>query len=378
MATKKIVVLGGGMVGSVIAADLGEDPDLEVSLVDLRGDALLPIPGVEIVTEDLSKPTCVRDIAKLHDVVVGALPSSLGLQTMEAVIAAQRPYCDISFMAENPLDLDAQAKAAGATVVFDCGVSPGSSNLLIGYAVSRLDRTESVTIYVGGLPRERRWPYQYKAAFAPFDVIEEYVRPSRIVAGGEVILREALSEPELIDFPGVGTLEAFNTDGLRSLLHTLDAPYRIEKTLRYPGHIELMRVFRHMGLFSEKPVPVGREGQQVVPRELLAALLFPQWTYEDLEEDLTALRVIVEGEKDGLPLTHRFELFDVYDTATGRTSMARTTGYPAAIVARALADGTLQQPGVQALEAFGADANFVEHFLAELARRGVCFERFEE
>ena len=121
-------------------------------------------------------------------------------------------------MADDPMQLDALAREHGVTAVVDCGVSPGVSNVAIGYAVAQLEVTERIEILVGGLPVVRRWPYEYKAPFAPHDVIEEYTRPARIVEHGEVVVREALSEPELVDFPGVGTLEGFNTDGLRSLI----------------------------------------------------------------------------------------------------------------------------------------------------------------
>src|SRR4029450_4766258 len=132
------------------------------------------------------------------------------------------------------------------------------------------DACRLVEIYVGGLPRERRWPFDYKAGFAPADVIEEYVRPARMVEQGRVVVKEALSEPELIDFPGVGTLEAFNTDGLRGLRAAVKAPFMREKTLRYPGHVELMRAFRETGFFSKEPVDLG--GPLARPRAATGAL----------------------------------------------------------------------------------------------------------
>ena len=217
-------------------------------------------------------------------------------------------------------------------------------------------------IYVGGLPRVRRWPYDYKAPFAPSDVIEEYVRPARFRVAGEDVVREALSEPELMDFEGVGTLEAFNTDGLRSLLANLDVPDMVEKTLRYPGHCELMRVLRRTGFFSNEPIDVG--GVKVRPLDVTSRLLFPLWSFEPGEEDFAVLRVRVEGES----ATHVYDLADSYDRATGTSAMARTTGYTCTVVARLLAERAFAEPGVHAPESL---APLRERILAGLAERGV-------
>ena len=237
---------------------------------------------------------------------------------------------------------------------------------------------ENLEIYVGGLPVERRWPYQYKAAFSPADVVEEYTRPARLVEYGKVVVRTALSEPELMEFEGVGSLEAFNTDGLRSLAatHLGRVPMMKEKTLRYPGHIELMRVLRETGLFSEEAVEVGLIGGgtgMVRPRDLMAKLLFPMWTYAPGEEDLTVMRVIGDGMKDGRRVRMQWNLSDRYDKASRCTSMARTTAFPCTIIARLLASGSIKQTGVIVPELLGHDAGLVEKVLAEHARRGITY-----
>jgi len=367
----RILVLGAGRVGSVIAADLARDERLRVTVADASADAVALVRGARTVVADLADAAQLSTLVADHDVVVGALPSALGLSTLKAVIEAGRSVCDISFMAEDPLQLDALARERGVTVVVDCGVTPGISNLLVGHADSELDRTERVDILVGGLPRERRWPYAYKAGFDPRDVIEEYTRPARLVEHGEVVVREAMSEPELVDFDGIGTLEAFNTDGLRSLLTTIDAPWRREKTLRYPGHIELMRAFRHTGLFDSDPIAVGASGVTVRPVDVLAALLFPKWTLDEGEVDVTVMRVRVEGEAGGQTVRYGWDLFDELDPETGRTSMSRTTGFPCAIVTRMIADGTFAQPGVHPPEVLGRQRALVDRVLEQLAARGV-------
>jgi saccharopine dehydrogenase-like NADP-dependent oxidoreductase len=255
--------------------------------------------------------------------------------------------------------------------VVDCGVAPGVSNMMAGWAVRELTPCERIEIYVGGLPAVRRWPFEYKAAFAPIDVIEEYVRPSRVVEEGRIVVKEALSEPELMDLPGIGTVEAFNTDGLRSLAYRLKVPFMREKTLRYPGHIALMRVLRELGLFSTDPVEVA--GQRVRPRDLTARLLFPKWTYDEGEEDLTVKRVRIEGRRDGKRVRYTWDLLDRYDPATNLRSMSRTTAFPAAIVTRMLARGEYREPGVHPPEDLGAIPGVLDTTLAELAVRGVRY-----
>jgi lysine 6-dehydrogenase len=368
------IVLGAGLVGGVMAADLATDPDLTVTIADNRAEALARAAGrsagrVRTLRADLGDVAALRRAIEPFDVVVGALASVIGFQTLRAVIEAGKPYCDISFMPEDAIELDALARERGVTAVVDCGVAPGMSNLLAARSVASLDRAESVEIYVGGLPRERRWPFEYKAGFSPSDVIEEYTRPSRIVEHGRIVTRPALSEPELLDFEGVGTLEAFNTDGLRSLAYTMSVPFMKEKTLRYPGHIGLMRVFRETGLFGHEPIEVG--GVRVRPIDVISTLMFPKWSYGPGEEDLTVMRIVVEGVKGGRRERHSWDLLSFYDRESQATSMARTTAFPCAIMARALASGRYVNPGVNPPERFGGDAGLVGHILAEHLGRGV-------
>jgi saccharopine dehydrogenase-like NADP-dependent oxidoreductase len=246
------------------------------------------------------------------------------------------------------------------------------SNLLAGFACQHLDTVERIEILVGGLPVHRHWPYEYKAGFAPNDVIEEYTRPSRIVENGKTVLREALSEGELIEFSGIGTLEAFNTDGLRSLATTLDVPNMIEKTMRYPGHIELMRVLRDTGLFSEEEI-VLKDGTKVKPRDVMAHLLFPKWTYEDMEPDLTVMRVTAEGTHAKTSTRLTWDLLDYLDPETGFTSMSRTTAFPAAAMARMIAEGEFKARGVIPPEFIVKQKGAVDRILKDLAKRGIEF-----
>lgn len=355
--------------------DLAADPSFRVTVADVRPEALERLArrfGVATEQADLSNPDIVRELARGYDIVLGALASRLGLQTLRAVIEAETNYCDISFMAEDALQLDGLAKKAGVTAVVDCGVAPGMSNMTAGYAARWLSPCERIEIYVGGLPVERRWPYQYKAGFAPADVIEEYVRPARMVEHGREVVYPALSSVEYLDFDGIGTLEAFNTDGLRSLVKTLDVPHMSEKTMRYPGHAELMRILRETGFFSQETIRVGEV--EVSPLAVTSALLFPKWTFDEDEADLTVMRIRATGKKDGKTTVLVWDLLDRYDPKTKTRSMSRTTAFPATIVARLVANGTFAQPGVHPPEVLGQVDGLLAKVIDELSTRGVRFD----
>jgi lysine 6-dehydrogenase len=372
---RKVVVLGAGMIGAAMARDLAADSDLRVEVADARADTLARLAEdgrLGTVRADLGNPAAVRRLVAGYDLVVGALPSVIGLQTVGAVIEAGRDVVDISFMPESPLGLDALAREKSVTAVFDAGVAPGLSNMMAGHAASRLDPCERIEIHVGGLPVERRWPFDYKAGFAPWDVLEEYTRPSRLVENGAVVVKEALSEPELVDVPGVGTLESFNTDGLRSLVETLKVPFMKEKTLRWPGHAELMRVLKDTGFFSMEPVEVA--GQQVRPREVTAALLFPKWTFAEGEADLTVMRVRAEGREGRRRVRYSWDFVDHFDKTTGLRSMSRSTGFTATAIARLVLDGTFRRPGVHPPETLGATPGLLDRVLADLRARGIRCE----
>lgn len=375
MARKKAIVLGCGLVGSAMARDLAADDEIQVTAVDVSEPVLSRLrkmAPVQTRCVDLSDPAVVRTQIADFDIVLGAMPSRFGFQTLRTVIESGKPYGDISFMPEDALELDEAARSAGVTAVVDAGVSPGLSNLLVAHADRKLDQTRTAVIYVGGLPKARTWPYHYKAPFAPSDVIEEYTRPARMVIDGRLVEKPALSEPELITLPKAGELEAFNTDGLRSLLATLDIPNMKEKTLRYPGHIELMRVFRETGFFGKQAIEV--DGVSVRPLDLTSKLLFQQWALEEGEEEFTVMRVQVDGKSGERSVRYTYDLYDEYDHAKGMSSMARTTGFPCTILARMLAGGELAEPGVVPLEQLAPREDLVKQLMTELDRRGVMIE----
>jgi lysine 6-dehydrogenase len=371
---KKIVVLGSGLVGGPMAIDLAKDKDFKVTVVDIDAQALARLKGaggVTAIQEDLSDPKIVRRIVLKHDMVLSAVPGFMGFRTLRTVLEAGRTVVDIAFFPEDAFELDALARKNDVTAVVDCGVAPGMSNILAAHARQKLDEPESISIYVGGLPEVRVWPYEYKAVFSPADVIEEYVRPARYIENGQMVIRPALSDPELMNFPVVGTLEAFNTDGLRTLAKTLDVPNMKEKTLRYPGHIEKMAVLRETGFFETREIEI--KGTRIRPIDFTAKLLFPKWKLHEGEVDLTVMRVIVEGKRKGRSVSITYDLFDRYDAVTGVHSMARTTGYTATVAARMIARGLFDRKGVSAPESIGQVPACVKFMLDGLKARGIVY-----
>ncbi|MBM4458078.1 MAG: saccharopine dehydrogenase [Chloroflexi bacterium] len=373
MSAVKIAVLGAGMVGSAIAADLCREHS--VTSVDLDGDRLATLAGrypLDTQTADLSDADAIRRAIAPADLVIGAVPGFMGFTTLRTVIAAGKNAVDISFFDEDPFELDALARERGVTAVMDCGVAPGLSNMILGYHAGRM-KVARFRCLVGGLPARRSWPWQYKAPFSPIDVLEEYTRPARLVENGVIVTRPALSEPELIEVEPVGTLEAFNTDGLRTLLKTTPVPNMVEKTLRYPGHIELVRVLRESGFLSAEPITV--RGTTVRPIDLTAALLFPQWRLGEGEAEFTALQATVWGQANGRDRRYDYRLFDRTDPQTGVSSMARTTGYTCTAVARLVLDGQFTRRGICPPEYVGADAACFERVLADLREHNVIVQR---
>jgi lysine 6-dehydrogenase len=368
-----ILVLGGGLVGSAIARDLAKEAAFTVTVAD-RSTASLDRcrrHGLTVTQADLADEHALDALLSGCDLVIGAVPGFMGFNTLKRVIMAGKHVVDIAFFPEDPFELDALAKEHGVTAVVDCGLAPGLGNILFGRLNEELDSIDTFLCHVGGLPVLRRKPYEYAAVFSPIDVIEEYTRPARFIENGALVVRPALSEVEEMDLPGVGTLEAFNSDGLRTLAVTMSAPNMKEKTLRYPGHVALMRAMRDTGFFSKDPIELG--GVLVTPLDVTAKLLFPAWELREGERDLSVMRVEIMGEKNGATERHVYDLLDFYDDAADTTSMARTTGYTCAMAARLVADGTYNRIGISPPEYLGAEKAACDALMQGLSDRGIRF-----
>ena len=371
----RVTVLGTGLVGGAIAKDLAAEQDWLIKAVDRSPMSLEKLANndrIQVACKDVSEEAVLRSVVSDADLVVNAVPGNLGFQTMRHIIDAGKDVVDISFFGEDPFALDHLAKQRGVTAIVDCGVAPGLSNVIAGHVHKTMDKVESYLCLVGGLPVVRSWPYEYKAVFSPLDVMAEFTRPARFVEHGELVVRPALSDVELIDFKGVGTLEAFNTDGLRSLARTMDIPFMKEKTMRYPGHANLARIFRDSGFFDTEHIDV--EGTKVRPIDVTSRLLIEQWRLAENEADLTVMQVIMEGQHEGRRERRDFYLLDRFDTASGTTSMARTTGYTCAIAARQVLAGMFTRKGICPPEYLGTSEGCYDHMLRALGQRNIFID----
>ncbi len=370
---KKIAVIGAGMVGSAIAGDLAEKN--RVILADINLKALVKAksksPALTTAQLDVSDSKSLKEFIRDAGLVISAVPGHLGFGTLRTIINEGKDVVDISFTPENPLDLNELALKNDVTAIIDCGVAPGMDNILLGYHNERMNVTDFICM-VGGLPKVRKWPFAYKAPFSPADVIEEYTRPARYVENGTLVIREPLTDAELIEFGHAGTLEAFNTDGLRTLIKTMPhIPNMKEKTLRYPGHAEYIRVLKSSGFFNSKKVRFGKN-MELSPLEFTSAILFDEWKLDEGEEEITVMRVIIKGtDKNKNPMSLTYDLYDEYCSITNVSSMARTTGYTATAAANLLMDGLFQEKGVIPPEYLGKDQKCFDYLMNYQIERGV-------
>ncbi|MHA1617380.1 MAG: saccharopine dehydrogenase C-terminal domain-containing protein [Candidatus Njordarchaeales archaeon] len=371
----RFLVLGCGNIGSVIARDLiKSSPSYRVTIVDLSEEKVKRVARdirderLDYMIGDATNPDTLKDFSRGIDVIINALPGSIGYKVMKNAISIGVNLVDVSYMPENPLSLDQVAKERNITIIPDAGFAPGISNILIGYASLLFDKLSLVRIYVGGLPQEKIPPLNYCLTWSAEDLIEEYTRPARIIKNGKIVEVEALSGLEKISMGEVGELEAFYTDGLRTLLYTIKAENMEEKTLRYPGHVDKILLMKQLGLFDDEELNI--DGQRIIIKRFTARLLEQRFACKDVK-DLVILRVLVRGTREGKELEKVFELIDYYDDKTGITAMGRTTGFTASIIAQLLAQGIIREKGVIPPEYLGRNMDVFQLIISELSKRGI-------
>lgn len=379
----RMLVLGAGLQGSACAYDLLQnDAIVEVRLADRIVDNLprflQPYVGgdrLKLLALDVKNAAAVTEAMHGVHAVMCALPYYFNKPMTEAAIAAGAHFCDLggnTEIVQEQKTLNALAAAKGLTVVPDCGLAPGMVNILAQLGIDRLDTTQSVRIYVGGLPQEPSGPLKYQIVYSIEGVLDYYTTLSWIVRDGKRMGVKALSEIEPVHFDApVGELEAFHTaGGLSTMAHRYEGkiPELEYKTLRYPGHAKIMEAIRELGLIDAAPVDV--KGQQVSPRDVAIAQMHPRLFKED-SPDLVALRVVVKGTKAGKPQTHTFELVDRYDAAHGISAMMRTTGYSLSITGQLQAMGAVKPAGVHTPD----ECMPGERYVMELGQRGVLIRQ---
>ena len=367
----QIAILGAGMVGRAMAIDLQQK--YSVTSFDVSEQSLDILSKknklIKTVKSDLSNFENYPTLLQNFDYVICAVPGFMGYNALQAIINAGKNVVDISFFPEDALTLDNLAKQKNVTAIVDCGVAPGMSNLILGYHNANMTIT-NFECMVGGLPKKRVKPFEYKAPFSPIDVLEEYTRPARYVENSCIISKPALSDAELLNFEPVGTLESFNTDGLRSILFTMGhIPNMKEKTLRYPGHIDLMKGLIAAGFLSTEKI----NGLATTPMEFTSKLLFNQWKLGEEEPEFTLMQINISDKTK----TITYNLYDEYDATTKTSSMSRTTGYTATAALNMLIDGQFKDKGVFPPELVGKYENCFNYMLGYLKERNVLYTKSE-
>jgi lysine 6-dehydrogenase len=371
----RMLVLGAGLQGSACAYDLLHQDAVErVTLADIQPDraatVLEPFVGrtLTLAKLDVRDPAAVAATFQGHVAVMNALPYYYNLDVTRAAVHSGLHYADLGGNTEivfNQKQLGPEAKARGVSVIPDCGLAPGMVNILAAEGIRRVGQAESVKIYVGGLPQHPEPPLNYQIVYSLEGALDYYTTPSWVLRDGKPVRVDALSELESLAFPPpVGTLEAFHTGGgISTLPWAYEGQVRTMeyKTLRYPGHLAIMRPIRELGLLGLTPITV--KGKELVPRDAFIATVSPKLT-KPQSPDLVALRVDVRG-RNGKRAS--WELLDYYDAARGISAMMRTTGYSLSITALMQADGRITSRGVHTPDEavpFGA-------YVQELKARGV-------
>ena len=368
----RAAVIGVGMMGSAIAWDLARSDDVDhVKVADAsqqRLDAVKKRLGDRVAVRrvDVFDGAQLRRFLEGCDVAVSALPHGVVHSADVAAVQAGAKLVNIAFEDEQ-LALDGSAKKSGATLVPGCGLAPGLSSILVAEGARRLDDASEGHVLVGGLPQKPLPPLSYRLVFSVKGLVREYLT-ARIIRDGKIASVEPFSEVERVRFPKLGTLEAFFTDGLGSSLFTLTHLKELdERTLRWPGHADKIRFLIDAGFFSDEKLTV--DGAEVSPVDVSSAIL-QKVLSRGGPEDLTVMRVQVVGTSRGRRARIIFNLLDYYDETDGITSMGRTTGFTAAIVARMLGRGDISGNGVLGPEV-ALDGRCVRRLISELASKGV-------
>ncbi|GIK43554.1 MAG: saccharopine dehydrogenase [Chloroflexota bacterium] len=380
----KILILGSGLMGPAAAFNVMNDPkvgqvligDASQAQLDAAMQKLAGRPGAEKLRPiqlDLNDQAAASGLVGTCDAVVAALPRPACILGIRAALQAGVPLVDLTWPAEEHMPgLRQEVEAARGLIIPGCGVEPGLTEIMARHLAEGLDRVDELHIKCGGIPEIPTPPLGYKIVFGGQQLpLREQDGPT--VEAGQLKLVPRYSGVEAVTFPGVGELEAWHETFMPWLL---DLPVfknlqtGTQKTVRWPGFAAKATMLKELGLLSLEPVEV--EGVKIAPKKLLDALLYPQVALKEGERDITVLRVEVKGEKDGKPHTYKVEMVDRYDEATGFTSMARTTAFTGAIVARMIARGEIPERGLLTPEQVITGPRF-ERLVAELAAAEIRF-----
>nr|MDG1524820.1 saccharopine dehydrogenase C-terminal domain-containing protein [Candidatus Thalassarchaeaceae archaeon] len=336
----RICVLGGGLVGRFVACIL-HDRKHTVRVVDAASLTNLPAE-IEVIEAHVDLDS-LSEMVQGSDVVVNCLPGRIGHVVRPALLSIDGlSVADLAFTSEDPREYDALAKNHGSRLIYDVGIAPGLSNALLMSAQCEMGSLSSAKIWVGGNPQEPDDEWSYMAPFSPSDVIEEYTRPARVRRNGQNVIEAALSERHPVTVPGYGQMEAFLTDGVRSLLDTIDSEELLEYTVRWPGHIN-----RYLS---------GNDSEE----ELIEA-----WKFDSDRPEFTWLAIEVSNGD----VQQRWDIID--EGKDGWSSMARTTGLVTVEVTEMLAEGIITECGVMPPEILGRDSKLLHRLIGTMKQEGV-------
>lgn len=370
---KKVLVMGCGLVGKTIALDLAQEFEVTIADVSKKALASLDHPGIKKREGSVLDAAFTAEVIRDADIVCAVLPSQFEGPFQTRVIEMGKNFVSPSGFLYSE-GLDELAKKNGVTAIFDMGVAPGMSNYLVARGACGLDRLEEGVIYVCGIPKEMDPPFNYRTVFCLEDTLGEYTMPARYVKDGKLATAPALSGIEEVYIPGVGKLEAFFTDGLRSAAYNVKGEYVAEKTMRWPGYVDAVNILIASGLLDTQPVEVS--GTKIVPKDFAAALLRPRWELrpDKGERDYTIMRVIAKGPKGDDRVTYQWDMTDELDEKTMLHSMARTTGYPCSATVRAILNGVITKKGFIAPELLAEDDALYDFLMSEQKKRNIFYK----
>jgi len=369
MTFMKLLSVGCGYIGSVLAEEIAHSLDFEKLIIcdgtkekieetaERLGEKIFPLQL------DIADYSSLLEIIGDVDMVIGLSPGKFGFNVMKACVEKKKSLVDLSFMAEDPFFFQKSAFEGGITIVPDCGVAPGLSNILIGKSASELDEVEDALIYVGGLPQQPMPPLNYKVTWCVEDLFEEYTRKAKIVRNGKTVMIDALEGLEEIEFEGLGKFEAFFTDGVRTLHHTIKANNLWEKTLRYKGHAEKIKLIKKLDLLKKEPIA----SINMSPWEFMCRFWEENLGFLE-EKDFLLMRIKVGGKKGSTKFLHTYEIIDYFDEKRKITAMGRTTAYTAFAVIKLMVENKIDQKGVVPPEILGMNKELleeIEHILGE-------------
>lgn len=374
----KVVVLGAGLMGKEAARDLVKSENVEkVFLADVQVEQVqafidkIQSDKIEGVRLDANNDAELKEVMSKGDVVINALFYSFNEKVARAAVEVGVHSIDlgghIGGATDSVLNLAAEAKAKGITLIPDLGVAPGMINILSGYGASKLDEVKSIKLYVGGIPVVPEGPLKYNIVFSLEGVLDHYTDTSHVVRDGKLHEIPSLTEIEPIHFDEFGELEAFHTSGGTSTLtKTFPNVETLEyKTIRYPGHADKFKVLVDLGL-TNKESKVNVDGKLISTREVLKAALTPGLLLGD-KQDVVLLRVIVSGNKNGEPVSYEYELVTKKDMESQVTAMARATANTISVVAQMIGNEEITKRGVYPPEQIVPGAAYI----AEMKKRGV-------